>query len=49
MQKRDLHTYIGVFLIIAGILPLFSVDFGRLSAIVNVLVAVSGLLVLITR
>ncbi len=49
MKKRDIYIYIGVFLLVIGILPLFGVSYGRLTIVTQVLTAICGLIVLINR
>jgi hypothetical protein len=50
MKKRDIYIYIGVFLLVIGILPILGVNWGRtIGLVTNVLIAVSGLIILINR
>ena len=49
MKKRDIYIYIGVFLLVVGILPLFGVNYGKLTIVTQVLTAICGLIVLINR
>lgn len=44
-----IHKYIGVFLIIIGLLPFLSIGFGILTTIVHVLTIVSGVVILATK
>jgi hypothetical protein len=49
MKKRDIYIYIGVFLLVVGLLP-FAVSYKPfIRTIADVLIAVCGLIVLITR
>jgi hypothetical protein len=48
-MARDIHTYIGVFLIVIGLLPFLGINFGMLSTIVHVLTIASGIAILLTR
>jgi hypothetical protein len=45
----NIHKYIGIFLIIIGLLPFLGIGFGMLSTIVHVLTIVSGAVILITK
>ena len=48
-KKMDVHKTIAIFLIIIGILPFLGVSFGMLTRIINVLVIVSGIVILLTK
>ena len=48
MAKNDIKTWIAVFLIIIGVLPLIGVSLGSfIDKIVNILLIVSGILLLV--
>jgi len=49
MARKDIITYIGVFLIIIGILPFLGIGFGLLNTIVHVLTILSGILILVIK
>lgn len=49
MAKKDVHTYIGVFLIIIGILPFLGIGLGVLNQLVHVLTIASGIVILLTK
>ena len=49
MKKRDIYIWIGVYLLVVGILPLFGVNYGKLAIVAHVLTALCGLIVLINR
>ena len=49
MARKDIITYIGVFLIIIGILPFLGIGFGLLATIVHVLTILSGILILVIK
>jgi len=48
-MKKNIHTYIGIFLIIIGILPFLGIGYGILSNIVHVLTVVSGIMIILTK
>lgn len=48
-KKKNIHTYIGVFLIMIGILPFLGIGYGILSTIVHLLTIVSGIVILLTK
>ena len=49
-KKIDIHKYIAVFLIIIGLLPFVGVSMsGTISDLANILVIVSGVIILITK
>jgi len=48
-MARDIHTYIGVFLIVIGILPFLGIGLGMLTTIVHILTIASGIAILLTR
>lgn len=49
MGSSDIHKYIGIFLIIIGILPFLGIGLGVLTTIVHVLTIVSGIVILMTK
>lgn len=49
MAKKDIHTYIGVFLIIIGILPFLGFGYGFLSQIVHALTIAAGIVIILTK
>ncbi|MGM5481072.1 MAG: hypothetical protein ACQESE_01535 [Nanobdellota archaeon] len=48
-KKFDMHKFIGIFLIIIGMLPFLGIGFGMLVTIVNILTIVSGIVILVTK
>lgn len=48
-MKKNVHTYIGIFLIVIGILPFLNIGFGMLSDIVHVLTIVSGIVIIVSK
>ena len=48
-KNANIHKYIGIFLIVIGILPFLGIGYGILSNIVHVLTIVSGILILATK
>ncbi len=49
MARQDMHKYIGIFLIIIGVLPFLGMGYGILSNIVHVLTIISGIVILATK
>ena len=49
MARKDIHTYIGVFLIVIGILPFLGIGLGILSQIVHALTIVAGIVIILTK
>ena len=49
MANKNIHTYIGVFLIIIGILPFLGIGLGILTTIVHVLTIAAGLTIILTK
>lgn len=49
MGKASIHKYIGIFLIIIGLLPFLGIGYGILATIVHVLTIVSGVVILATN
>ena len=48
MAKNDLKTWVGIFLIIVGVLPLIGISLGSfVGKIVNVLLIVAGILLIV--
>ena len=43
----DIKKAIGIFLIVAGVLPFLGIGFGILGTIVNILVIASGIYILV--
>lgn len=48
-MKRDTSTWIGVFLIVIGLLPFLGIGFGMLNTIVHLLTIVCGIIILMNR
>lgn len=48
-KKFDVHKFIGIFLIIIGLLPFLGIGLGMLTTIVNVLTILSGVVILATK
>ena len=48
-MKKNIHTWIGIFLIVIGALPFLNINYGLLSTIVHALTIISGVIILITR
>ena len=46
---KNIHRYIGIFLIVIGILPFLGIRLGVLSEIVHVLTIISGVVILATK
>ncbi|MFH2028791.1 MAG: hypothetical protein ABIJ08_06645 [Nanoarchaeota archaeon] len=49
MPKKSIHVYIGIFLIIIGVLPFLGIGLGILTTIVHVLTILSGIVILLTK
>lgn len=49
MVKKNIHTYIGIFLIVIGLLPFLGIGFGLLTTIVHILTIVSGIVIIATK
>ena len=48
-MQKNIHAYIGIFLIIIGLLPFLGIGFGVLSTIVHVLTVISGIVIILTK
>jgi len=48
-MAKNIHTYIGIFLIVIGLLPFLGIGYGILSTIVHVLTIVSGIVIIATK
>lgn len=48
-MDKKIATYIGVFLIIIGVLPFLGIGLGVLSSVVHILTIISGVLILLNR
>jgi len=48
-KKVDIHKYIGVFLIVIGLLPFLGIGTGIFTTIVHLLTVVSGLVIILTK
>jgi hypothetical protein len=49
MAKVDIHKWIGIFLIIIGIVPFLGIKLGILSNIVHILTIIAGIVILVTK
>lgn len=49
MAKRNIHTWIGVFLIIIGLLPFLNISYGVFNQVIYALTIVSGIIILVTK
>jgi hypothetical protein len=49
MANKNIHTYIGIFLIVIGLLPFLGIGFGLLTTIVHILTIVSGIVIILTK
>ena len=48
-MAKSIHTYIGVFLVVIGILPFLGVGYGFLSQLVHALTIVAGIVIILTK
>ena len=48
-STKNIHTYIGVFLIIIGLLPFLGIGYGILSAIVHILTIICGIIIILIK
>jgi hypothetical protein len=46
---KKINKYIGIFLIIIGLLPFLGIGFGMLNTIVHILTIISGIMILVTK
>ena len=48
-MAKNIHTYIGIFLIVIGLLPFLGIGYGILSTIIHVLTIASGIVIIATK
>ena len=48
-MAKDIHKYIGIFLIVIGILPFLRIPFGVLTEVVHALTIIAGIAILLTK